>query len=83
MNESVTTVANTQKACSLHEDGRRLSELKRRVNEAESMYERAYWNAATWGAVARAEEEMWDAKREYRAALESSTTDSATTRSIS
>jgi hypothetical protein len=65
------TVKNKQKAGSLHETGSLLHELERRINEAHKRFEDAYWMSRPCNVVEQRIEEYADAKREYRAALES------------
>jgi hypothetical protein len=80
MNKLKITATSTQGACSLHEAGSRLHELERRMNEAHKRSEDAYWMNRPWNVVEQRLEEYADAKREYRAALESATDpNSATT----
>jgi hypothetical protein len=63
----------TQSRCSLHEDGRRHAELKRRVVEAREVVTCACNHATRPEQIAEATKHYGDALREYRAALESPT----------
>jgi hypothetical protein len=85
MNELKITAASTQGACSLHEDGRRLAELQRRVAEAREVVTCACNYATRSEQIAEATKHYGDVLREYRAALESPTgevSDTATTGGI-
>ena len=73
MNEPEKNAASTHEACSLHEVDSRLHELERRMNEAHKRSEYAHWMNRSWNVVEQRLEEYADAKREYRAALESAT----------